>query len=58
MKTINFAAKVEHFATLASRAAYNAATACNAADRDAWQERADRYDAQADAYRSAARIAA
>jgi hypothetical protein len=58
MKPINYAAKAEHFATLASRAAYNAAYALNAGDRDEWAERAARYDAQAAAYLSQARRAA
>lgn len=58
MKPINFAAKADHFATLASRAAYNAAYAMNAGDRDAWEERAARYDASAEHYRNAARKAA
>jgi len=51
-------AKAEHFDTLASRAAYQAATALCEADRDAWDERAARYDAQAAHYRNAARKAA
>ena len=58
MKTINYHAKIEHFETLASRAAFNAATATNASDREAWDERAARYDASAAAYRTAARKAA
>lgn len=58
MKTINYPAKAEHFATLASRAAYNAATAPSTADAEAWAERAARYDGQAAAYRHAARKAA
>lgn len=58
MRTVNYHAKAEHYAELASRAAYNAATAVNAADRDAWEERAARYDASAAHYRTAARKAA
>lgn len=58
MKPINYHDKAEHFATLASRAAFNAATALNAADAEAWAERAARYDGQAAAYLSAARKAA
>lgn len=55
MKPINNLAKAEHFAELAARAAYNAASA---SDRDAWDERAARYDASAAHYRTAARKAA
>lgn len=58
MKAINHRAKAEHFATLASRAAFAAAVATCPADRDAWEERAARYDAQAAAYTMAARKAA
>lgn len=58
MKPINFAAKAEHFAELAARAAYNAAYALCAADAEAWAERAARYDASAAHYRTAARKAA
>lgn len=58
MKTINYHAKAEHFATLASRAAFNAATAACPADAEQWEERAARYDGQAAAYRNAARKAA
>lgn len=47
MKTINYHARAEHFAELASRAAFAAATASSAADREAWDERAARYDTQA-----------
>lgn len=61
MNGINYQAKAEHFAELASRAAYNAAT-CRAAglqsDADAWEERAARYDSNAAAYRLSARRAA
>ena len=61
MNGINYQAKAEHFAELASRAAYNAAT-CRAAglqsDADAWEERAARYDGNAAAYRLSARRAA
>lgn len=61
MNGINFSAKAEHFAELASRAAYNAA-ACRAAglqsDAEAWEERAARYDSSAAAYRLSARRAA
>lgn len=55
---INYHAKAEHFATLAARAAFNAATALSAADAEQWDERAARYDAQAAACRTAARKAA
>ena len=58
MKPINNFAKAEHFAELASRAAYNAAYALCAHDREAWEERAARYDASAAHYRTAARKAA
>lgn len=58
MKTINYHAKAEHFATLASRAAFNAATCPCPIDREQWEERAARYDGQAAAYLSAARKAA
>jgi hypothetical protein len=53
---INYAAKAEHFATLASRAAYNAATAVCPSDRDAWEERAAVYDERAAEYETAARV--
>src|SRR3546814_15606940 len=43
MNGINYHAKAEHFATLASRAAYSAAIALCPADREAWEERAARY---------------
>lgn len=58
MNVGQYQAKAEHFATLASRAAYQAATALCASDRDAWEERAARYDASASSYRMAARKAA
>lgn len=58
MKTINYHAKAEYFATLASRAAFNAATSLCPSDREQWEERAARYDGQAAAYLSAARKAA
>lgn len=61
MRAINYHAKAEHFAELASRAAYNAAAARSAgfaADAEAWDERAARYDGQAAACRVAARKAA
>lgn len=58
MNGINYHAKAEHFATLASRAAYCAACAVSPADREAWEERAARYDGQAANYRNAARKAA
>jgi hypothetical protein len=58
MRTINYHAKAEHFADLASRAAYNAAYALCPHDREQWEERAARYDAQAASYRTAARKAA
>lgn len=57
MKTINYHAKAEHFATLASRAAFAAATSPCPDTREQWEERAARYDGQAAAYRSAARKA-
>lgn len=37
MKTINYHAKAEHFATLASRAAFNAATSLCPIDREQWE---------------------
>lgn len=58
MKPINNLAKAEHFAELASRAAYSAAYALCPADREQWEERAARYDGQAAAYRTKARKAA
>lgn len=58
MKPVNYQAKAEHFAELAARAAYNGATAACPHDRDQWEERAARYDAQAAHYRAAARKAA
>lgn len=58
MRTVNYHAKADHFATLASRAAFAAATALCEHDREAWDERAARYDAQAAHYRTAARKAA
>jgi len=61
MRAINYQAKAEHFAELASRAAYNSAACRSAgclADAEAWDERAARYDGQAAAYRHAGRKAA
>lgn len=58
MKTINYHAKAEHFEELAARAAYSAAMAICPHDRELWEDRAARYDAQAATYRSAARKAA
>lgn len=58
MRAINYHAKADHFATLASRAAYCAATSHCPADREQWEERAARYDGQAADYRNAARKAA
>lgn len=58
MRAPNYAAKAEHFAELAARAAYQAATCPNKADAEAWAERAARYDGQAANYRMAARKAA
>lgn len=58
MRTINYHAKAEHFADLAARAAYRAATALCPFDREQWQDRADRYDGQAANYRNVARKAA
>jgi hypothetical protein len=61
MRAINYTAKAAHFADLAARAAYQAAT-CQAAGFDAeadhWGERSARYDVQAANYREAARRAA
>lgn len=45
---IDYHAKADHYRRLASEAAYCAATALNPADRDAWDERAARYDQMAD----------
>ena len=53
MHRSHYAAKLSHFEELASRAAYQAATSINAADREAWDERAARYDVRADEYRAA-----
>lgn len=53
---IDYRAKAEHFATLAARAAYNAAVAACPSDRDAWDERAAVYDARAAECQSAARV--
>ena len=58
MNIAKIIAKAEHFETLASRAAYQAATCPNKADADAWDERAARYDESAATYRHAARVAA
>lgn len=58
MRGINYSAKAEHFAELAARAAYRAATCPEGPDADAWAERAARYDEQAAAYTMAARKAA
>lgn len=58
MRTINFHAKAEHFAELASRAAYAAATAIDAATREQWEARAASYDERAENCRRAARVAA
>lgn len=58
MNGINYHAKAEHFATLAARAAFSAATSPCPADREQWEERAARYDGQAANYRNAARKAA
>lgn len=58
MKPINYSAKAEHFAELAARAAIRAAYATFPADREAWADRAARYDGQSANYRSAARKAA
>lgn len=58
MNVINYHAKAEHFAELAARAAYNAATAGCPDDREQWEERAARYDIRAAEYRNAARKAA
>lgn len=58
MKPINYHAKAEHYADMASRAAFAGACATSPADRDAWEERAARYDALAAEYRMAARKAA
>lgn len=58
MRGPDYSAKAEHFAELAARAAYRAATCPEGPDRDAWEERAARYDGQAANYRNAARKAA
>lgn len=58
MKAINYSAKAEHFAELASRAAIRAAYSDCPGDREQWEERAARYDAQAASYLNAARKAA
>lgn len=58
MNGINYRAKADHYATLAARAAYAGAVAASPADREAWEERAARYDAQAAAALSMARKAA
>ena len=50
--------KADHFAGLASRAAYQAATCPHKGDREQWEDRAARYDASAAQYRLAARRAA
>ncbi len=50
--------RADHFAELAARAAYQAATCPAGADREAWEERAARYDSRAADYRNAARKAA
>lgn len=55
---IDYHAKVTHFEELAARAAFQAATAISAHDRDQWEERAAQYDARAADYRLAARKAA
>lgn len=54
----SYQAKAEHFAELGSRAAYNAAVAVSAHDREAWEERAARYDETARLYVERARRAA
>lgn len=54
----SYQAKAEHFAELASRAAYNAAVAACEHDRGQWAERAERYDETARLYRERARRAA
>lgn len=51
-------AKAEHFAELAARAAFAAATTPCTDTREAWLDRAARYDGQAAHYRNAARKAA
>lgn len=58
MRPVNYAAKAEHFAELAARAAVRAAYADRDADREQWAERAALYDGQAARYRHAARKAA
>lgn len=58
MSIARLLAKIEHFETLASRAAYQAACATNANDRDSWEALAERYDARAADYREAIRVAA
>lgn len=58
MRPVNFTAKAEHYAELAARAAYNAATAACPDDREQWEKRAARYDIRATEYHNAARRAA
>lgn len=58
MRNTNYNAKADHFAELASRASYSAAIAPNAAEREEWEDRAARYEAQESSYRMAARKAA
>lgn len=58
MRAPNYAAKADHFAELAARAAIRAAYARNEADREQWAERAALYDGQAARYIHAARKAA
>ena len=51
-------ARIDHFETLASRAAYQAATAVSQSDAAEWNARADKYDIRAAEYRQALRKAA
>lgn len=58
---IDYLAKAEHFATLASRAAYQAFVSLQSGDADAaeqWETRAARYDNAAADYATKARRAA
>lgn len=58
---IDYNAKAEHFATLSSRAAYQAAISVRTGDGEAaeqWETRAARYDNAAADYASRARRAA
>lgn len=58
MNVTQILAKAAHFDELASRAAYQAATCPCPHDAAQWEDRANRYDARAIEYRTAARRAA